>query len=306
MSYSKRFLVTGSSGFVGKRFIDLLDTNNINYSLLNRSTIGINNEFKWDMEGEEFPKDSLLGIDIVVHIAGYAHDTRSKGEKEMIFNINYRATKIIAEESLKAGVKKFIFISSTKVSDNISNDYCIDEATDRGTDGAYGISKKKSEDYLLRLAKEADMQICILRPSLVYGPSVKGHLRQMIKAIEKKWFPPLPKIQNKISMVHVDDLANSILHFSKRKDISGEVFIITDGLNYNSRDIYEIIYSKVNGRLPQMYIPMWVFKLFGILFPFIGKKFTKLFSSNCYNSSKLLQFGFKPQKNFKQFDEKIF
>ena len=70
------------------------------------------------------------------------------------------------------------------------------------------------------------MKVCIVRPSLVYGPKLEIYLK--CKCNSKGWFPPLPKIPNKRSMVHVDDLILAIL-LVEEKGQDGEIYIITDG-----------------------------------------------------------------------------
>jgi UDP-glucose 4-epimerase len=58
---------------------------------------------------------------------------------------------------------------------------------------------------------QSGMHVSIVRPSLVYGPRVKGNLRLMMAGIKKGWFPPLPETGNRRSKIHVDDLVRVIL-----------------------------------------------------------------------------------------------
>ena len=73
------------------------------------------------------------------------------------------------------------------------------------------------------------MNISIVRPSLVYGPDVKGNLSMMMSWIDKGRFPPLPEIRNCRSMIHVDDLVRVLLLVAKDERANGEIFIATDG-----------------------------------------------------------------------------
>ena len=59
--------------------------------------------------------------------------------------------------------------------------------------------------------------------SLVYGPNVKGNLRQMMLGIKNGWFPPLPKMNNKRSMVHIDDVVRAILFVAISDNTKGEI-----------------------------------------------------------------------------------
>ncbi|MFL2818435.1 MAG: SDR family oxidoreductase [Candidatus Puniceispirillales bacterium] len=61
----------------------------------------------------------------------------------------------------------------------------------------YGKTKREAELQLLKVSEESGMHVSIIRPSLVYGPFVKGNLKSMMLGIKKGWFPPLPKTDNK-------------------------------------------------------------------------------------------------------------
>ena len=115
---------------------------------------------------------------------------------------------------------------------------CINESDQDEPEGIYGKSKREAEIKLLKIGKESGMHVSIIRPSLVYGPNVKGNLQLMLSGIKKGWFPPLPEIGNKRSMIHVDDLVRAILLVATDERANGEIFIATDSMPYSSREIY--------------------------------------------------------------------
>ena len=103
------------------------------------------------------------------------------------------------------------------------------------------------------------MHVSIVRPSLVYGPGVKGNLQLMLSAVKKGWLPPLPETGNKRSMIHVDDLVKAILLVSKYDCTNGEIYIATDGRPYSSREIYETICNVVGKSVPKWSVPKFLF-----------------------------------------------
>ena len=71
---------------------------------------------------------------------------------------------------------------------------------------------------------------------------VKGNLQLMLSDIEKDWFPPLPKISNKRSMIYVDSLVRAILLVAA----NGKIFFARDGIPYSSREIYNAMCSALD------------------------------------------------------------
>jgi nucleoside-diphosphate-sugar epimerase len=95
------------------------------------------------------------------------------------------------------------------------------------------------------------MHVSIVRPTLVYGPGVKGNLALMQLGIEKGWFPPLPEVGNRRSMIHVDDLVQVLLLAANDDRANGEIFIATDGVPHSSANIYEAICHVLGKAVPR-------------------------------------------------------
>jgi len=136
---------------------------------------------------------------------------RDASEIEDLYQkVNTNATVMLAKLAVSSGVKRFVFISSVKAGGISTQRVCASEK-DHGGDpeGIYGKTKREAELKLLKIGEESGMHVSIIRPSLVYGPNVKGNLQLILSG--KGWFPPLPETNNKRSMIHVDDLVRAIL-----------------------------------------------------------------------------------------------
>ena len=60
-------------------------------------------------------RGSLEGIDCVVHMAAESHNTRSEFDPDVFYRTNVEGTKVMLDESIRAGVKKFIHTSTDEV-----------------------------------------------------------------------------------------------------------------------------------------------------------------------------------------------
>ena len=113
----KKILITGSSGFIGKSLLKTIDKKNNNIKCLLRSDKkNLKNIEKYVCKNFNNIKYSkiLSGCNVVIHIAGYSNFTNQySNKKQYDFNVNFTAR--LAQEAIKFGVKRFIFISSAKV-----------------------------------------------------------------------------------------------------------------------------------------------------------------------------------------------
>ena len=212
------------------------------------------------------------------------------------------ATVRLAKLAVKSNVKRFVFISSVKAGEGgVSNIKCMNDS-----EGVYGKTKREAEIELLKIGKESGMHVSIIRPSLVYGPNVKGNLALMLSGIKKGWFPPLPETGNKRSMIHVDDLVRAILLVADDDGANGEIFTATDGNPHSSRDIYNAMCSVLDRPIPKWSIPKFLFDMVSLTNPRIKYKLNKLLGDECYSSAKLEALGFKAQKTLKDMNETDF
>ena len=300
-------LVTGATGFVGQHLIEYLKLDGYNIKAISRKLIPSVDTVICDFLKDDIPDDALKGIDIVFHLAGYAHDLKSESGIEQTYQkINVDITSKLLLLSVKNNVKKFIFVSSVKAGGVSRQGKCATEKSLSEPDGVYGKTKREAELKVLEAGRKFDIHVSILRPALIYGPKVKGNLQLMMQGIKKGWFPPLPEIGNRRSMIHVDDIVRALLFLSNNKKSNGEVFIATDGRVYSSRNIYEIMCHVLDKNIPNWSVPRLLFNAIARLSSGFKYKMDKLLGDECYSSKKLQSLGSKAQKELKQMNETDF
>jgi UDP-glucose 4-epimerase len=298
--------VTGATGFIGQQLLNALESSPASFGNIQPSDIKIlsrlpHQNYKTvicDLETELIPEDSLDSIDTVFHLAGFSHDIRDATEVEQLYRaINVDATERLTELAVASGVKRFVFVSSVKAGGN---------SVEEKPEGVYGQTKHEAELKILEISRLSGMHVSIVRPSLVYGPGVKGNLALMRRGIESGWFPPLPETGNLRSMVHVDDLVRALLLVADNKRANRNIFIATDGVPHSSREIYDAICHAVGKKVPQWSVPKIVFEGLSLLSPGISYKIDKLLGDEFYSSEKLERLGFKAECTLRDMDETIF
>jgi len=296
----KIIFISGATGFIGQRLVRAIDSN---VRVLSRKKQSDYDTIVCDLKSEDIPDQTLNNINTVFHLAGFAHDLRDASKiLDLYYKVNVDATVRLAKLAVKSNVKRFVFISSVKAGEGgVSNIKCMNDS-----EGVYGKTKREAEIELLKIGKESGMHVSIIRPSLVYGPNVKGNLALMLSGIQKGWFPPLPETGNKRSMIHVDDLVRAILLIAEDDRANGKIFIATDGTPYSSREIYNAMCGVTGKSIPKWSVPKALFDLTGLVSPRVKYKINKLMGDEYYSSAKLEALGFKAKKSLKDMNETDF
>tara|TARA_B110000008_G_scaffold257789_1_gene276238 strand:+ start:810 stop:1697 length:888 start_codon:yes stop_codon:yes gene_type:complete len=294
----KNVFLTGATGFIGQRLIKAIDAN---VKVLSRKSQPNIETIVCDLETESIPENTLENVDTVFHLAGIAHDMGDAKKIEHLYRrINIKATVRLAELAVKSNVKRFVYVSSVKAAEKSS------VRSIHNNEGVYGKSKREAELKLLDIVQDSGMHVSIIRPSLVYGPNLKGNLYLMMSGINKGWFPPLPETGNRRSMIHVDDLVHAILLVSEDKRANGEIFIATDGITYSSHEIYITMCNVLGKSIPRWSTPKIFFDVAGLFSPHIKDKINKLLGNEYYSSDKLEMLGFKAKKSLVNMNETDF
>ncbi len=294
-------LVSGASGFLGSRLVEFLKIHAEKVIVIGRTPVAGFEFVYWDINKEEFPLIKIDRIDIVFHLAGYAHDTANQVDAKKYTRGNVNATKDIFNFALSHGVSHFLYVSSSKAGGEGSS-VPFSESNSLSPKSIYGKSKKEAEDYLLN-SKRKDIAITIIRPALIYGPNMKGNLAKLKFAI-KFGFPRPPKgLKTAKSMIHVDDCVRAIVHLVKLSPFKPQVYLVTDNNEYSAYDIDDVLSEKV--RRFRIRFPIWVIS-FLRMFPFLSLKLDKLYGSNLYSTEKINATGFYCKANFRDTNRNLF
>ena len=185
-------LVSGANGFVGKslcralveqRQIVRTATRRTNTQVKNNETLEVG-----ELNGQSDWTKTFLDIKVVIHLAARVHvmNDASADPLAEFRKVNVEGTLNLAKQAAKAGVKRFIFISSIKVNGEHSDlDKPFTEEDAANPQDAYGVSKYEAEQGLLLIAQQTGMEVVILRPPLIYGPGVKANFKSMLHFVKR-------------------------------------------------------------------------------------------------------------------------
>lgn len=295
----KKAFVSGASGFIGRRLCRRLKADGyyvIAQGRQNTLDIEVDEYHQIDLVYNSLADSLLNGVDVVFHLAGKAHAlSEVPGSHDDSYEaINYQATIKLLESAKHHHVRAFVFFSTVKVFGELTGAKCAQYNTPVNPQTAYARSKLKAEDALIK--SQYVTHPVALRLSMVYGPQSKGNLVRMIKAIRAGWFPPIPQVDNKRSMVHVDDVINIAMLSSDSEVAKGKRYIVSDAEYYSTGAIYRYIRNVSGLADKRIYMPVALLKLFALSGDLFGRLFrrrftldsdslSKLVDSECYDSS---------------------
>lgn len=236
-------LITGSTGFVGKNISSFLHNNHFNiYSL--DITPNNSNLFKNSFSWKNFDSLKSHKFDIIIHLAGKAHDLKNTSSIESYFKINYGLTKQIFDFFLNSESKKFIFFSSIKAAVDKA-DYELSEDIVPNPGSPYGKSKLKAEKYIIEKISN-DKCALILRPCMIHGPGNKGNLNTLTSFI--RWFKiwPLSNFNNKRSFCSIDNLCFILNKLILNESLKTNILNISDDEPILINDLVKIIANSLN------------------------------------------------------------
>ncbi len=235
-----KIVITGSSGFVGKNLIAYLSQEKLSiesYSLRNiKSPI------------------HLPPGDVIIHLAGKAHDLKNISQPEEYYQVNFELTKNLYDAFLKSEVKKFIFISTVKaVADHL--DELLTEDYKPNPQTHYGKSKLMAEAYIQNQLLPEGKSFYILRPCMIHGNGNKGNLNLLYKFVSMGLPYPLAAFENKRSFLSVDNLCFVIKELIERNDIPSAIYNVSDDEELSTIEVISLLSEVVHKSPRLLYIP---------------------------------------------------
>jgi len=184
--------------------------------------------------------------------------------------VNSLGTLNLACQAAKAGVSRFIFISTVKVNgERTEKDKPFRFNNPSMPEDAYGISKSEAEFGLRALSKQTGMEVVIIRSPLVYGPGVKANFAAMMKLASKNLPLPLGAIHNKRSLVALDNLVDLIVTCIDHPKAANETFLVSDDQDVSTTELLNKM-TVAAGKKPWLIpVPMKLIQLGAAV---LGKK----------------------------------
>ena len=263
-----KVLVTGATGFVGRGVCAWVQSNghevvastrkvgaDLPASIRQYNIAGLGTATDWS--------EALRDVQVVVHCAARAHVMNETAPDPLALfrEVNRDGTLSLARQAAKAGVRRFIFISSIKVNGESTQPNRPFTADDTPAPmDPYGISKFEAEQGLKEIAQQTGMQVVIIRPPLIYGPGVKANFESLISSIKRGIPLPIGALDhNRRSFVALGNLTELIGLCLTHKSATNQTFLVSDGEDLSTASLARRIGLAVGRPARLIHVPAsWI------------------------------------------------
>ncbi|MGL4674152.1 MAG: NAD-dependent epimerase/dehydratase family protein [Wohlfahrtiimonas sp.] len=226
-------LITGASGFLGKRIVRFLQRTSDAYLMTtSRQQESFPNHLVRDLS--EATAELTQNVDTVIHFAGLS--AYQKGSEVEFYEANVTNIIQIAKAAMESNVKRFVFISTTDVHGTESQSP-LTESSPLKPKSVYAKSKLAAEEALKDLCKDNEMNLIILRLPLVYHIDAVNEFGQYIHMVKENRPLPLDKINNQRTLLALRNFESALDAVLRRPDIQNETMIIADSFSLSTTEM---------------------------------------------------------------------
>lgn len=202
----------------------------------------------------------LAGIKVVLHTAARVHVMADRALDPLaeFRRVNVQGSLQLARDAARVGVRRFVFISSVKVHGEKTRPGAV--FTPDGPacpEDAYGLSKLEAEQCLWQVAAETGMELVIIRPPLVYGPGVKANFAALLRAVQRGYPLPLGAVDNRRSLVGIDNLVDFILTCATHPKAANQTFLVSDGQDLSTTELIRGMAKAAGVSARLLPVPVW-------------------------------------------------
>jgi nucleoside-diphosphate-sugar epimerase len=279
---TSRILVTGAGGFVGRNLLSLAPDvrfrTAIRTGLLPRQD-GVDTVAVGDIDSETDWARALADVDSVVHLAARVHVMNpTPGDRRQFDATNVAGTTRLASAAARAGVRRFVFLSTIKVNGEASGAraFRADDPPNPGDD--YARSKLEGERELTRIGAASGMQTVFIRSPLVYGPGVRANFLKLLSWAHRGVPLPLAAIENSRSLVSVWNLCDLILAILRHPEPISGALMVSDGHDVSTGALIRLLAKALRRPVRLFPAPLALLRLLSRLMG-ADQEFSRLYSS---------------------------
>lgn len=219
----RRIFITGALGFVGRalaaRYREL-GAKTCGLDLRAEAALGVTTG---DVSKPDEWQEAVNGCDLVIHTAAIVTNNVSR---EQAWRVNVLGTRRVLEAAIKAGVKRFVHISSLAAMRFILDDQADETAPVMPTGNPYVDTKIASEQTVLAAHAAGEIACTIIRPADVYGPGSRPWTLVPVQMIQKGWFLLPAYGRGVFRAIYIDDLVSGVRLAAEKDEGLGQIFIL--------------------------------------------------------------------------------
>jgi nucleoside-diphosphate-sugar epimerase len=288
-----KILITGASGYLGHALhARLVESGRHELRVAARVSSPLLEAQKGvflvsDFCSEDAWISALDGVDVVVHLAARVHVFRDKALDPFASfrRVNVDASISLAKQALRAGVKRFVFVSSVGVNGTQTNNVPFSENSVPSPQNGYALSKFEAENALCELTSRSEMELVIIRPPLVYSASAPGNFARLLRLVKSGIPLPFGCVRNQRSMIALENLVDFLNVCIEHPAAARQTFLVSDGTEISTPQMVSFLAQGMGRRPCLIPVPL---ELMRVAATWLGRReaYTQLCGSLIIDSSK--------------------
>ena len=228
--FHKHVVVTGANGFLGHAVIQLLSRRNVELRALfgpptafDASLSGIRS-VRGDICDSALMQSLVRGAQTVIHLAGPPSVAASFEDPAEFIRIHGAGTGCLLSACVKAGVKRFVYVSSAQVYGAPRSEY-VSEDHEMQARSPYAAAKICGEKLIEAYTRAFGLESVVLRPFSIYGrgSSPEAVLNRIIAMARSGEPVVLYDLRPVLDYCFIDDVAEAVLHATEAP-VAGKTF----------------------------------------------------------------------------------
>lgn len=261
--------VTGATGYIGRAVLVELSRRGLSIAAVSRSSSAqVPSAVQWRITGPSSPSAAnFAGCDTVIHLAGRAHTTVANADGRDLFDVENRELALAtAEAAHAAGLSRFVFVSTLGVHGS-GADELLRANSPVHPELPYARSKWAAEQQLAVWCAAHNMELCIVRPPMVYGPDCPGSFPRLVRLVRSGMPLPFSALHAQRSFIYVENLA-SFLAECATQTVTG-TYLVSDGSDWSVAQLVRAIGAELRLPVRTFAVPAKLLRIIGKL---IGKQ----------------------------------
>ncbi len=236
-----RVFLTGAGGFIGRNLLPRLAAEGHELCALllpeePAQGLGEARIVRGDITRPESLRGVMDGQQAVIHLAaavGYGQPM------DLCRRLNREGTAHVASEAVRAGVRRFVQLSSVSVYGRRPGVPIPETTPLRKTGDPYGDTKIEAEEILQQHAERGEIDLTILRPTVIYGPGDDKFLPKLAENLRSGKARIIGRGDNRVDAIHVEDVAEFVVRVLAEPRSVGGIYNLNHPDNPSWREFTE-------------------------------------------------------------------
>jgi nucleoside-diphosphate-sugar epimerase len=252
-------LVTGASGFLGGRLVQMLAERGEAVRVLARATSDLRHLshlqiqiVRGDLDDAAALTEAMRGVRVIYHCAACSTDWAPLAT---YLTTNVVGTQNLLDAAVRAGsVERFLHVSTTDVY-GYPRVPCNEGAALRDVGLPYNRTKIQGEEAVWRAHRDRGLPVTVVRPATIYGPRGKDFVVEIASMLRQGMMLLIGGGRSRGGFTYVDNVAQAMMDAAASSKAVGRAYNISDGTGVTWRDYTNALADALGYRRPRLSLP---------------------------------------------------